>query len=173
MSKKQIILETALGLFSKNGYNATSTAKIAKQSGVSEGLIFKHYENKNGLLEAILELGKEKGEALFREIEKFSEPKDQLRAILSIPFLIPKQDHAFWKLVYALKWQAEEYDQSMYLQIKQVLVAILKKLDYPQPELEAECILMLFDGIASSILLKGVKQKEELINIIFKKYQLI
>ena len=46
MSKKKIILETALELFSRNGYSTTSTAKIAKTAGVSEGLIFKHYENK-------------------------------------------------------------------------------------------------------------------------------
>ncbi|MBL4710552.1 MAG: helix-turn-helix transcriptional regulator [Flavobacteriales bacterium] len=172
MSKKKIILETALELFSRNGYSTTSTAKIAKTAGVSEGLIFKHYENKNGLLEAILELGKEKGEALFNEIEKFTEPKEQLKAILSIPLNIPNNDHAFWKLVYALKWQADEYDQTMYIQIKQLVINIFKELEYAHPELEAEFILMIIDGIASSILLKGVKQKEEIANIIFEKYQL-
>mgnify|MGYP000566092291 CR=1 FL=1 len=172
MLKKQLILETALDLFSKYGYNTTSTARIAKTAGVSEGLIFKHFGNKNGLLEAILELGKEKGAKLFQEVQQFSEPKEQLKAILNIPLSIPKGDYAFWKLVYALKWQAEEYDQSMYLQIKAYVVDIFTQLNYDNPELEAEFVLMLFDGIATSILLKGIIQKKKLAQIIFDKYQL-
>ena len=38
---KKKVLTTALKLFANNGFHATTTAKIAKQAGVSEGMISK------------------------------------------------------------------------------------------------------------------------------------
>lgn len=52
--QKQIFL-SAIDLFSKNGFASTSTASIAKEAGVSEGLIFKTFKNKDNLLQKILE----------------------------------------------------------------------------------------------------------------------
>ena len=46
MTEKQIsILESALELFSSKGFDAVPTSLIAKQAGVSEGLIFRHFKN--------------------------------------------------------------------------------------------------------------------------------
>ena len=57
MTKKQDdIIKAALDLFSKDGFQATSTNKIATNAGVSEGLIFRHFKNKEGLILAILKL---------------------------------------------------------------------------------------------------------------------
>ena len=44
------IADVALLLFIERGYHATSTRLIAYEAGVSEGLIFRHYTNKEGLL---------------------------------------------------------------------------------------------------------------------------
>jgi len=44
--KQERILETALSLFAKDGFSATSTSKVARDAGVSEGLMFRHFENK-------------------------------------------------------------------------------------------------------------------------------
>ena len=53
-SRKDLIKETALGLFSKNGFHATSTDMIIEQAGVSKGLLFFHFKNKNELLKTLL-----------------------------------------------------------------------------------------------------------------------
>ena len=45
--KQEKILQAALELFAKEGFKGTSTNKIAKKAGVSEGLIFRHFENKD------------------------------------------------------------------------------------------------------------------------------
>jgi len=171
--KKEKILSHALQLFAENGFNATSTSKIAKLAGVSEGLIFRHFSNKEGLLLAIMELGNEKAADLFSVIHASDDPKSQLKAVLSIPFEIEPTEYAFWKLMYSLKWQAKEYDASMSSELKKVITNIFKKLNYKNSEEEAELLLMLFDGIASSILLKKVENSEKLKNMILKKYQLL
>lgn len=171
-SKKEIILETALDLFAKKGYSATSTSKIAKQAGVSEGLIFRHFSNKEGLLNAIMEMGKEKGQALFNLIQNFETAKDQLKYILQIPFQIPVEEHSFWKLLYALKWQADSYDEEISSQLTLELIEIFKKLGYENCELEASYVMLLFDGMATSVLLKSHKDQKEIQQLILKKYNL-
>lgn len=52
--KKQV-LKAALNLFSKQGYDGTSTAQIAEASGMSQATIFKYYKSKEDLLLIILE----------------------------------------------------------------------------------------------------------------------
>ncbi|MCB9612079.1 MAG: TetR/AcrR family transcriptional regulator [Sandaracinus sp.] len=49
---KARILEAALSLFSAEGVSVP-TSRIAKEAGVSEGLVFHHYGNKRGLLAAV------------------------------------------------------------------------------------------------------------------------
>lgn len=49
----QNIINSTIKLFSQKGYNATTTALIAKDAGVSEAIIFKHFKNKKNLLKEI------------------------------------------------------------------------------------------------------------------------
>ncbi len=49
----QIIINSAIKLFSSKGYSATTTTLIAKEAGVSEAIIFKHFRNKENLLKEI------------------------------------------------------------------------------------------------------------------------
>ena len=47
MTEKELnIIDSAINLFAQTGYDGTSTSIIAKEAGVSEGLIFKHFKNK-------------------------------------------------------------------------------------------------------------------------------
>jgi len=53
-ARREQILETALGLFAVQGFDATSTRQIAKEAGIAEGLIFHYFPTKASLLTAIL-----------------------------------------------------------------------------------------------------------------------
>ncbi len=46
--KKKKIITAALDMFSENGFKGTATSQIAKKARVSEGLIFRHFKNKEG-----------------------------------------------------------------------------------------------------------------------------
>ncbi len=54
MSRKESIIAAALELFASKGYDATSTAELARVAGVSEGTIFHHFKTKDGVLVHIL-----------------------------------------------------------------------------------------------------------------------
>lgn len=49
----QHIIDSTTKLFASKGYSATTTALIAKEAGVSEAIIFKHFGNKEKLLKEI------------------------------------------------------------------------------------------------------------------------
>ncbi|GEO58961.1 TetR/AcrR family transcriptional regulator [Companilactobacillus bobalius] len=52
--KQKLIFQSAIDLFSKQGYANTSTKEISEHAGVSEGSIFRKFKNKEELLMAIL-----------------------------------------------------------------------------------------------------------------------
>lgn len=52
--RREQILHTAFDLFSKRGFSGTTTKDIAKASGVSEAMVFKHFASKDALYGAIL-----------------------------------------------------------------------------------------------------------------------
>ncbi|MDR0298068.1 MAG: TetR/AcrR family transcriptional regulator, partial [Streptococcaceae bacterium] len=52
--KQKQILQASLDLFSAQGFEATSTQQIAERAGVSTGLVYKKFPNKEALLMAVL-----------------------------------------------------------------------------------------------------------------------
>jgi len=53
--KRQLLLATALHLFSQNGLDNVSTAQIARQAGVASGSLFFHFRCKSSLIHTLFE----------------------------------------------------------------------------------------------------------------------
>ena len=51
--RRELILQAAFDLFSKRGFSGTTTKDIAKASGVSEAMVYKHFASKDELYAAI------------------------------------------------------------------------------------------------------------------------
>jgi len=172
MNKRAQIIQSALTLFSKMGFDATSTSKVAEHAGVSEGLIFRHFENKLGLLTAVMQLGGERVHAFAKEIQLLESPQEQIQTIVELPFHIQESEYPFWKLMYSLKWQNQYYDSSAVQPIRDILIHAFKKLKYSNPEIEADLIGAYMDGFATTLLLKYAEiDKEKLLNAIRKKHK--
>lgn len=52
---KEKILQTALRLFARDGYEAVSVSAIAGELGMTKGALYKHYENKRAIFDSIVE----------------------------------------------------------------------------------------------------------------------
>ena len=174
MTKKQEkILNKALELFAEKGYHSTSTSTIAKEAGVSEGLIFRHFKNKDGLLKAILDHGKDIAQSYFEPIVNITDPKQVIAAIIEIPFRVDPVEHTFWRLVYTLKWQQHEYDRTANDMLNELAIKAFTKLNYPNPKAEAEILEIIMDGAATAILLKeNLEENETLIKSLKLKYNI-
>ena len=64
------IVEHALQLFGQHGYDRTTIRMIAESAGISQGLIYRHFESKDALLQAIFEQSMEDVRASFAEAEE-------------------------------------------------------------------------------------------------------
>ncbi len=53
--KKHELVRAAIRLFAENGFDGTTTLRIAKAAGVTEPLIYYHFANKDGLFSYILD----------------------------------------------------------------------------------------------------------------------
>ena len=65
-AKRALTMQAARRLFVERGYAATTTADVARQAGVSEGILFHHFGSKEGLLAAVAgEYGRGLAAAMF------------------------------------------------------------------------------------------------------------
>lgn len=53
--RRQQLLELAISLFARQGFNGTTTRQIAKQARINEALLFRHFPRKQDLYWAVIE----------------------------------------------------------------------------------------------------------------------
>jgi AcrR family transcriptional regulator len=170
--KKEKILQAALELFAEEGFKPTSTSKIAKKACVSEGLIFRHFGNKDGLLQAIIKEGEEQAKILFANIVMETDPKKVLEKFFGLSSnLMANPDGAnFWKLQYKIKWELEIYGEHKMEPLELALTNAFKKLGYEKPELEARLLLVNMDGLATRYYLQKGFNMTDVVEFLKNKY---
>lgn len=159
--KQERILRAALELFANEGYNASSTSKIAKKAGVSEGLIFRHFGNKKGLLTALMQQAEEILAALFGQLVFETDPKEVIRKVIDMPFGFAEKDHDFWRLQFILKWQKEYQNPDKMKPLQHKVEWAFTTLGYAEPVSEAKVLELMLEAISTAIL-KGDRVEEVL-----------
>lgn len=64
--RRAAVLDTACGIFSKGSYRGTTTAEIARQAGVTEPILYRHFASKRDLYLACLDNAWEACQAMWR-----------------------------------------------------------------------------------------------------------
>jgi AcrR family transcriptional regulator len=170
--KKEKILNAALELFANDGYNATPTSKIARQAGVSEGLIFRHFENKKGLLEALNREAESRLQILFKDIFSETNPKEKIRKTIELPFHVPESEYDFWKLQFKLKWEKEYFHENKMKPVIDMLTNAFEALGFENPGHEARLLNQIIDSISVEILKGQLTNKMEYMNFLLRKYKI-
>ena len=79
--KREAILAAALGLFAERGFHGTAVPPIAEQAGVGTGTIYRYFESKEDLVNALYQEWKQKlGDALLTDFPAEAAPREQFRA---------------------------------------------------------------------------------------------
>ena len=173
-TKQEDILQAALELFATESYHATSTSRVAQAAGVSEGLIFRHFTNKQGLLNTVLQQGEQRFRQLYADLFFETEPKQVIRRFIELPFSVPESDYTFWKLQFTLKWEVNYDSSAKTAPLKQALTNAFGQLAYPQPELEATFLMHCMDGISSDFVQRPPipAAKEAIKQFLLDKYRI-
>jgi AcrR family transcriptional regulator len=90
---RERVLETAIHLFTQEGYFNTSVPDIVRESEVSTGSIYHHFGDKEGIAKALFETLVERMETAFNDIEQqYETAEERCRAVIELLFRITEEE---------------------------------------------------------------------------------
>lgn len=168
--KKQRIIQTALRLFGEKGPEGVSTRQLAAEAEVSEGLIFRHFHSKEGLLSALMEEAAQV--ALMSSLPALNTQSlpELIEATLRIPFAIKNEDRAYWQLIYRLKWQSSPYPFALSAPLRKKLENAFQEAGDERYKAKAEALLLQLDGLAAALLLREFSNEQDLLQVLKEQW---
>ncbi|MEL0335055.1 MAG: TetR/AcrR family transcriptional regulator [Flavobacteriales bacterium] len=161
--KQQQILSSAQKLFALEGVAAVSTARIAKEAGVSEALIFRHFGNKQQLVEAVVKAGLAAKSSIVNGALHSPDPLSLVHAVLSIPADVTDNFDRFLPWVAHLRAVRES---SMVISsdsfVRERLVWAVLEIGHGRPEAVAYTIERVLD---QAVELGFIGEEDEAINL--------
>ncbi|TNE27667.1 MAG: TetR/AcrR family transcriptional regulator [Bacteroidetes bacterium] len=176
---RKAILDAAFPLFSKHGFDKTSMATIAKEAGVSKGLIYHHFDNKVDVLIAVFDNLMEQSSEVWDVFGEDESAHDRLLKMIDISVLFTKGNPEWVRLLILLALQ-EDVVESLHDHISairsnklQLMIPLFEELGYDDPEAEVLYIGAKFDGIALGLLsMKEDYPLEKMVNRLKSEYNL-
>ena len=105
--KRNLIMDSALEHFAREGYHATTITDIAKHAGISKGLMYNYFESKEALLRAIIE------RSVKEVLNYFDTNRDGFLSEEEFEFFVRKigillrGKRVFWSLLFQILMQSE------------------------------------------------------------------
>ena len=103
---KEQIIETALELFSQNGFLGTSMSDIASQLKITKGALYKHYESKQQILERIIE---RMAELDLERAKKYEMPETEQKKFAEAYIHIPTEKIRKYSIAQFRHWTEENF----------------------------------------------------------------
>ena len=157
---QQKILTAAFNLMSEKGYDSTSIAQIAKEAGVSKGLMYNYFHSKEDLLKALIERTLQDGDKIMEGV--FSDdPVETLKNVIKWYFNELRYNLREWKFISEIMFRADMYPfvkdltSQKLKEYTKLFSALLQELGFENPIDEAYVIGGLFDGIGFQCLVVG------------------
>lgn len=178
-SSRTKIVETALELFARNGYDRTPISMIAREADVAQGLMYRYFPGKEALLKEIISKSMNDVQSSF-EVSTTGLPHEKLDEYLNNVVRIIKYNRRFWALFYGLRSQpfVQELLGKEFADFQVNTIALLESFFDPRdPEaqrIEALLLFSIVDGICTSYALapEGVEYPiEEIKECIINKYR--
>lgn len=168
--KQKQILKAAMKLFAEHGYDGVSTYALANEAGVSQGLIFRHFGSKNGLLEALMKWGGSRAKKVFDKIDEEKDPRKRLASIIELPFGLSRDQVKFWRIIFSLSWVTKRIDPLILSMLKSSLEKCFTEIGVEDPHLETTYFNLLFQGLFNQVLLNPDKDFSPVKDMIMKRY---
>lgn len=101
--RRRQILERALPLFARQGYEGTGTRELAAAAGVTEPVLYRHFENKAALFQAaVVAAGARLCEAVAERMQGTDTPGERVRALADqLPAFLAAHDEPISILLHA------------------------------------------------------------------------
>ena len=177
--KKSIekIKDAAMELFAEDGFSSATMTSIAKKAGVSKGLIYNYFKNKEEILDEIINMLMGMFKVMMTEFKKIEDPKEALKSLLHMSLLMYKDDEKMFKLISFIMMQKSVVDKytelfkGFYHSFIDILTEIFTRMNIENPEFEARSLSAIIDGLQFHMVYVGGDLKiEEMVQFIEKRY---
>lgn len=107
--RKAQLLEAAAKVFAARGYSGTTTAELAKAAGVSEPIIYRHFDSKRDMFIALVEKTSEETLATWGEALKgVTDPAERLMIIIHANPMVTIKGHLKYRVIVQAMTEVEE-----------------------------------------------------------------
>lgn len=152
----QRIVAAAMTLFSKKGYLSVAVKDIAKEAGISQGLMYHYFKSKEKLLVYIIDEMIDDMAHLMRSANDAATPRERLKLLIRLPFESLRKKKQFWEMILPILSQ-----QAVNAKVKKRLRALFQSsvvqiedifhtLKVPGARMEAYKLGAILDGIGWS-----------------------
>ncbi len=172
-SRRLQIMEAALKLFATEGYGHSSISTLAKQAGISKGLMYNYFDSKAALLEAIIEHGMAEYTDLFDPNQNGILESEELVDFVGKVFETMRTHQEYWiqfiNVIMQPKVKEHLKNQPIIAYIEQfmsMLLVYFEKKGFEDPYLEVVTFSALIEGFGVLMIYAdpAVTFPEELIN---------
>lgn len=154
------IMQTCLDLFSRQGYAATSVNQIAREAGVSKGLLYNYYASKQEMLKALF-LYFSREEHQIMEVVVDDNPHVFLQNIIRMTCQEIRDKKDIWRMITAMSMQPDMYAfihdiaQTKMEKYFTLLEDLMQRIGRSDPAGESKMLAATLDGIALHYLVSG------------------
>jgi len=171
-AKQQQILKASTHLFTENGYHATSTLGISKRAEVSEGLIFRHFRNKETLLIHVLNACDIELAESIEDIIAEDDAKRILEKVVLLPFHLKEvKKNTLWQLFRLTSELGRETSNTL-IQLDTILRRAFENLYYKYPEFEVQLIRFYLEGATKGLHNESIEDPDFFRKCMLNKYHI-
>lgn len=172
---KEKIIEKSIELFSIYSFNGTSIKFLAKEIGISQGLLYNYFPSKDSVLYEIFKLAKNDIEASFIQNNKIVSIDIYFETVIRI---INKNKN-LWRLIHSIKYNNNFSDEiinligEINLSVLDLLNKLLNKINPNLTEVQLKLIFATIDGLVSHYLILpnyDIKSEFEYLQKIIKQF---
>lgn len=170
------IMSAAFTLIAKQGYESTSIAQIAREAGISKGLLYNYFDSKEDLLEKIIHHAMAQGDQLVA-MAFDSDPANTLENLFKMFFQELRDRPDYWRLLTELTLKIDKFKFVHDVAVEKMkgyidlLQQLFEQMGVEDPVGEAKLVAALFDGIGiQAVVIKEDYPLDELEKVMIRKF---
>lgn len=173
------IRQAALELFAHQGYHSTSISNIAKEAGISKGLMYNYFANKEALLIAIIEDAVAIGDHLIHDALQFpGSGFEKIEFLTRRTMELMQRNFHYWKLLLSLAFQPDAQAalvpivKHKEVETMQKTVIIFEEMGVEKPMQEMMFYGAMLDGIMIQYMqITEGYPLEEMVEMVIDRYR--
>lgn len=98
--RREQLLDTAVALFAEKGYGGATTSELARAAGVTEPIIYRHFDSKKDLFIAAIDRTSERVTHTWeRQLRSARDPAHRLRRLIGANPMVSDRGRGFYRVI--------------------------------------------------------------------------